>query len=72
MKNSFQTQESQSIGPMWLSIKTVCRLTGLSRSTVSRQVKCGAAKSTKVGSRVLVAASYLEGLQSRTNKEVRA
>lgn len=64
--------ESQSVVPMWLPIKTVCQLTSLSRSTLVREIRCGSAKSIKVGRRVLVSVSYLEGLQAKANKGVEA
>jgi excisionase family DNA binding protein len=74
MDNSLQVQESQPIGPRFLSISQVGKLIGISRSTLFRQIKDGRIAHVRVGNRVLISATYLEGLmaQATKNKEVKA
>jgi excisionase family DNA binding protein len=70
MENSLQTQEPQAVAPRFLPVKTVCQLTSLSRSTLFRHIKNGKVAHVKVGSRVLVAASFLDELKEKS--EVKA
>jgi len=70
MENSSHLQEPKAIEPRFLPIKTVCQLTSLSRSTLFRHIKSGKIAHVKVGTRVLVPASFLEELKEKS--EVKA
>jgi len=70
MEKSLQPQEPKPITPQFLPIKTVCQLTSLSRSTLFRHIKNGKIAHVKVGTRVLVPASFLEELKEKS--EVKA
>jgi len=66
MESSVQTQELQVVAPRFLSIKTVCELTSLSRSTLFRHIRAGKVGHVKVGTRVLVSASFLDELKEKS------
>jgi len=70
MDNSLQTQEPQIIAPRFLSISQVVKLTSLSRSTLCRKIKGGKIPHVKIGSRVLVAASFLDELKEKSEVKV--
>lgn len=63
-QNSFVTLDLSGEGP--LSVKEVCRITGLSRTLISAQIRLGKLIARKAGRRTLVMRSdlrkWLEGL----------
>ena len=62
--------QTQAVTPKFLTIKTVCQLTSLSRSTLFRHIKNGKIAHVKYGSRVLISASFLDELKQKS--EVKA
>ena len=69
MSNTLQVQESRPVMPKFLSIREVAKYTTLSRSSLCRLIKNGAIPFVKVGSRILISTTYLEGLKVKANKE---
>jgi len=66
MDKPLQTQEAQIIAPKFLSISQVVKITSLSRSTICRYIKNGKIPHVKMGTRVLVAVSFLDELKEKS------
>jgi len=54
----------QAEAPRFFSIAELMLYTGLSRSSINRQIKAGSIPIVRVGSRVLIPRSFLETLQA--------
>ncbi|MCL2443700.1 MAG: excisionase family DNA-binding protein [Treponema sp.] len=65
MDNLLQTQEAQIVAPRFLSISQVVKFTSLSRSTICRHIKNRRIPHVKMGTRVLVAVSFLDELKKK-------
>ena len=70
--NNFHQQETRQVLPRFITIATAVRLTTLSRSTLHRLRSTGRLKTIKVGSRVLIDASFIEDLRSSASKSTEA
>jgi hypothetical protein len=53
-------------GRIFLSIAELMMCTGLSRSSINRQIKTGNIPIARIGNRILIPNSYLEALQTAT------
>jgi len=63
-KLNSQTKDAVGAGvPCFFSIAELMMRTGLSRSSINRQIKAGNIPIVRIGSRILIPYSYLETLQ---------
>jgi len=56
--------------PRFFSIAELMMCTGLSRSSINRQIKAGSIPIVRIGSRILIPYSYLETLQTAAEAAV--
>ena len=66
-----QTKKVDGAGiPRFFSIAELMMRTGLSRSSINRQIKAGNIPIVRIGSRILIPYSYLETLQTAAEAAV--
>jgi excisionase family DNA binding protein len=64
-KKTYQTRNGDGTGvPRFFSIAELMVRTGLSRSSINRQIKAGNIPIVRIGNRILIPYSYLETLQT--------
>jgi len=64
-KKTYQTKNVEGVGvPRFFSIAELMMSTGLSRSSINRQIKAGNIPIARIGSRILIPYSYLASLQT--------
>jgi len=55
---------NQAMVPCFVSVAELMVSTGISRSSINRQIKAGTIPSVRIGSRILIPCSYLETLKA--------
>jgi len=70
MDNLSQIQEPHTNAPRFLSISQVVKLTSLSRSTLCRYIQNKKIPHVKLGTRVLIPVSFLDGLEEKSEARV--
>jgi len=68
-KEKIQTKKVAGVS-RFFSIAELMMRTGLSRSSINRQIKAGNIPIVRIGSRILIPYSYLETLQSTAEAAV--
>jgi len=68
-KKTYQTDEAGV--PRFFSIAELTLCTGLSRSSINRQIKAGTIPIARIGSRILIPYSYLASLQTAAEATIK-